>query len=137
MLSGTCTHAAASAPLSIVKSFRNSPIESSHFCMCMKSTPLGRAKKVLGWPKICKLAHTFLLEYSYKVLKLAQLASFSLGVVLGDRVRVRGDGVQHEQPEQQRPAGHTQRHACLSEFVAARSSVPDALPGQPGPRGLK
>ena len=32
-----------------------------------------RASKVLGWPKICKLAQTFLWEYSYKRLKLAQL----------------------------------------------------------------
>ena len=31
------------------------------------------ARKVLGWPKICKLAHAFLQEYSYKRLKLAQL----------------------------------------------------------------
>ena len=31
------------------------------------------AKKVLDWPKICKLAHAFLREYSYKRLKLAQL----------------------------------------------------------------
>jgi hypothetical protein len=28
---------------------------------------------VLHWPKICKLAHVFLWEYSYKRLKLAQL----------------------------------------------------------------
>jgi hypothetical protein len=28
---------------------------------------------VLGWPKICKLAHVFLWECSYKRLKLAQL----------------------------------------------------------------
>jgi hypothetical protein len=29
--------------------------------------------KVSGRSKICKLAHAFLLEYSYKGLKLAQL----------------------------------------------------------------
>jgi hypothetical protein len=28
---------------------------------------------VLGWPNICKLAHAFRWEYSYKMLKLAQL----------------------------------------------------------------
>jgi hypothetical protein len=28
---------------------------------------------VLDWPNICKLAHVFLREYSYKRLKLAQL----------------------------------------------------------------
>jgi hypothetical protein len=42
---------------------------------------------VLGWPKICKFAHAFLWEYSYKRLKLAtevgpevwaNLVSFSL-----------------------------------------------------------
>jgi hypothetical protein len=33
----------------------------------------GRARKVLCWPKICKMAHAFLWEYSYKRLKLAQL----------------------------------------------------------------
>jgi hypothetical protein len=27
---------------------------------------------MLGWPEICKLAHAFLWEYSYKRLKLAQ-----------------------------------------------------------------
>jgi hypothetical protein len=32
-----------------------------------------RARKVLGWPKLCKLAHAFPWEYSYKRLKLAQL----------------------------------------------------------------
>ena len=42
------------------------------------------ARKVLGWPKICKLAHAFQWEhFSYRRLKLAQilgrLASFSLG----------------------------------------------------------
>ena len=31
------------------------------------------ARKVSGWPKICKLAHAFLWEYSYKRLKSAQL----------------------------------------------------------------
>jgi hypothetical protein len=32
-----------------------------------------RARKVLGWPQKCRLAHTFRWEYSYKNLKLAQL----------------------------------------------------------------
>jgi hypothetical protein len=36
---------------------------------------------VLGWPKICKLAHAFLWGYNYKRLKLAQLLG-QLGVVL-------------------------------------------------------
>jgi hypothetical protein len=31
------------------------------------------ARKVLGWPKRCKLAHAFLWEHSYKRLKLGQL----------------------------------------------------------------
>jgi hypothetical protein len=31
------------------------------------------ARKVLGWPKRCKLAHAFLWEYSCKRLKMAQL----------------------------------------------------------------
>ena len=39
------------------------------------------ARNVLGWPKICKLAHAFLWEYSYKRLKLAQLLG-QLGVLL-------------------------------------------------------
>jgi hypothetical protein len=34
------------------------------------SSPI--ARKVLGWPKRCKLAHAFLWEFSYKRLKLAQ-----------------------------------------------------------------
>jgi hypothetical protein len=36
---------------------------------------------VLGWPKICKLVHVFLWEYSYKRLKLSQLLG-QLGVSL-------------------------------------------------------
>ncbi len=39
------------------------------------------ARKVLGWPKRCKLAHAFLWAYSYKRLKLAQLLG-QLGVFL-------------------------------------------------------
>ena len=35
------------------------------------------AKTVLGWPKICKLAHVFLADCSYKRLKLAQLLAQS------------------------------------------------------------
>jgi hypothetical protein len=31
------------------------------------------ARKVLGWPKRCQLAHVFLWEYSYKRLELAQI----------------------------------------------------------------
>ena len=31
-----------------------------------------RASKVIGWPKICKLAHAFLWIYGQKRLKLAQ-----------------------------------------------------------------
>jgi hypothetical protein len=38
-------------------------------------------RKVLGWPKICMLAHAFLWEYSYRRLKLAQLLG-QLGIVL-------------------------------------------------------
>jgi hypothetical protein len=40
-----------------------------------------QARKVLGWPKICTLAHAFLRQYSYKGLKLAQLLG-QLGVFL-------------------------------------------------------
>jgi hypothetical protein len=32
-----------------------------------------KARKALGWPKICKWAHAFLLEHSCKGEKLAQL----------------------------------------------------------------
>ena len=39
------------------------------------------ARKVLGWPRRCKLAHEFLWEYSCKMLKLAQLLG-QLGVFL-------------------------------------------------------
>ena len=39
------------------------------------------ARKVLGWHKRCKLAHTFLWGYSYKGLKLVQLLG-QLGVCL-------------------------------------------------------
>ena len=31
------------------------------------------ARKVLGWPKRCKLAHAFRWKYCYKGLKLAKL----------------------------------------------------------------
>jgi hypothetical protein len=40
-----------------------------------------KARKVLGWPKRCKLAHACLLENSYKGLKLLQLLG-QLGVFL-------------------------------------------------------
>jgi hypothetical protein len=39
------------------------------------------ARKLLGWPKRCRLAHAFLWEHSYKRLKLAQLLG-QLGVFL-------------------------------------------------------
>jgi hypothetical protein len=39
------------------------------------------ARKLLGWPKRCKLARAFLWEYSYKRLELAQLLG-QLGVFL-------------------------------------------------------
>ena len=39
------------------------------------------ARKLLGWPKRCKLAHAFLHEYSDKRLKLARLLG-QLGVFL-------------------------------------------------------
>ena len=39
------------------------------------------ARQVLAWPKICKLAHSFLWEDSYKRLKLAQLMG-QLGIFL-------------------------------------------------------
>ena len=42
---------------------------------------LALARKVLGWPKRCQLAHAFLWEYSYKRLQLAQLLG-QLGVLL-------------------------------------------------------
>jgi hypothetical protein len=40
-----------------------------------------RARKLLGWPKRCRLAHAFLWEHSYKRLQLAQLLG-QLGVFL-------------------------------------------------------
>jgi hypothetical protein len=39
------------------------------------------ARKVLGWPKRCKLVHAFMWEYGYKRLKFAQLLG-QLGVFL-------------------------------------------------------
>ena len=39
------------------------------------------AKKLSGWPKICKLAHAFLWKHSYERLKLAQSLG-QLGVFL-------------------------------------------------------
>jgi hypothetical protein len=46
-------------------------------------------RKVLCWPKICKLAHVFLWEYSYKGLKLAQLLG-QLGIFLTCRSKRSG-----------------------------------------------
>ena len=43
--------------------------------------PEAAARKVSGWPKRRELAHTFRWEYSYEVLKLAQLLG-QLGVFL-------------------------------------------------------
>jgi hypothetical protein len=42
---------------------------------------------VLGWPKICKLDHAFLWEYSHKRPKLAKLLG-QLGVFLTLRASV-------------------------------------------------
>ena len=39
------------------------------------------ARRLLGCPKLCKLAHAFLRGYSYKGLKLAQILG-QLGVFL-------------------------------------------------------
>ena len=47
----------------------------------MKNEEWHVARKLLGWPKRCKLAHAFLWEHSYKRLKLAQLLG-QLGVLL-------------------------------------------------------
>ena len=49
------------------------------------------ARKVLGWPRIYKLAHAFLWEHIYKRPKLAQLLG-QLGVFLTDRRRSVGGG---------------------------------------------
>jgi hypothetical protein len=45
------------------------------------SDHLQREASVLGWPKICTLAHAFRWEYSYKRLELAQLLG-KLGIFL-------------------------------------------------------
>ena len=47
----------------------------------MKNEEWHVARKLLGWPKRCKLAHAILWEHSYKRLKLAQLLG-QLGVFL-------------------------------------------------------
>ena len=44
------------------------------------------ARKALGWPKRCKLAHAFLWEFSWKRLKLAQLLG-QLGGFLACMIR--------------------------------------------------
>jgi hypothetical protein len=48
------------------------------------------ARKLIGWPKLCKLAHAFRWEYSCKRLRLARLlanfASFSLTGPAGPRL---------------------------------------------------
>ena len=64
-----------SAPFSILRWPRRRPRARA----TGRRTPA--ARKVLGWPKICKLAHAFLWEYSHKRLKLAQLLG-QLGVFL-------------------------------------------------------
>jgi hypothetical protein len=51
---------------------RLSPSRATRWRKCAASTA-PEARKVLGWPKKCKLAHACLCEYSYKRLKLAQL----------------------------------------------------------------
>jgi hypothetical protein len=56
-----------------------------HSCHTSRPGPqhahVAGAGKVLGWPKICKLAHEFMWEHSCKLLKLAQLLG-QLGVFL-------------------------------------------------------
>ena len=50
-------------------------------CRYLAMRTIAIARKLLGWPKICKLAHTFLWEHSCKGEKLAQLLG-QLGVFL-------------------------------------------------------
>jgi hypothetical protein len=81
---------------------------------------------VLGWPKICKLAHAFLWEYSHKRLELAQLLG-QLGVFLtlsprparcaphrcGERC---GSGGQRAAPP--RRAARWAPHRCAQDGIA-------------------
>jgi hypothetical protein len=50
-------------------------LQPAFWCACRSLAASGTfvARKVLGWPERCKLAHALLWEYSYKRLKLAQL----------------------------------------------------------------
>ena len=50
-----------------------------------RAMTVASVRKVVGWPKKCKLTHAFLWEYSCKWLKLAQLLG-QLGVVLAPGV---------------------------------------------------
>ena len=60
------------------------------------------ARKLLGWPKICKLAHAFLWEYNYQRLKLAQLLG-QLGVFLTCSSGRRAEGVVRNCPGRKPP----------------------------------
>jgi hypothetical protein len=57
-----------SVPLFLKATVRPNPKETSS-----PAASFWSERKVLGWPKICKLARAFLREYSYKRLQLAQL----------------------------------------------------------------
>jgi hypothetical protein len=60
---------------------------------------LGEARKVSGCPKICKLAHAFMWEYSDEMIKLAQLLG-QLGVFFagGGRRAAPSAGLRLESP---------------------------------------
>jgi hypothetical protein len=85
-----------------------------------------RARKLLGWPKRCRLAHAFLWEHSYKRLKLAQLLG-QLGVFLTCRADDELCGAESSgvlgRPESGTPYG------CTS---SSSSYTVDCRPAAPG-----
>jgi len=77
---------------------------------CAGATSLAGSRKVLGWPKRCKLAHAFLWQYGYKGPKLAQLLD-PLGVFLARAPLAAGGWVAERQLSKQASRGVTARVA--------------------------
>ena len=63
------------------RAWQGSPTWSMNSACLVVGPARAVARKALGWPKICKLAHAFLREHSHERLQLAQFLG-QLGVFL-------------------------------------------------------
>ena len=96
-------------------------LKASSASSCASSGGGGRAAagsgKVLGWPKICKVADVFLWKYSYKWLKVAQLLG-QVDVFLTCWLALITAAQREEQRQRDLAAGHRVIRTPLSIFCS-------------------